>query len=116
VSTVSKKKHPRTRESLAEINARGEYSLVEPLDYMILAQLQDEGTLMGGYYPLADSPAQLRKKHFPELTVTLLTVRLRVMHMQELVKIVNTAGTRSSGWQRTSKGKELVEAWQQQQK
>lgn len=103
----------RQRKTVAEMNADGQYQIIEPLDYLILEQLQDEGTLMGGYYPLATNVAAL-KKHFKELPSTLLSARLRVLGMQDLVVNIATAGSKN-GWQRTPKGKELMEAWQQRQ-
>jgi hypothetical protein len=100
-------------KNLKQRNEEGDYDLIEPLDYLILAELPEKGTLMGGYYPLATSSKSL-KKRFPELTSSLISTRLRLLHMQELAVPINTANSKN-GWQRTKKGKELVEAWQQQQ-
>lgn len=96
-------------------NAKGEYRLVEPLDYLILEQLQDEGELFAGYYPLATVAATMRKEHFPELPMNIIATRLRMLNMQELAVPIQTVGSKY-GWQRTKKGKELMEAWRQQQK
>ena len=104
------------RKNLAQLNAEGEYSLVEPLDYLILAELQEEGTLMGGYYPLATHVKALHKHFKKELPITMLSARLRVLHQQKLAVPVGASSQRISGWQRTAKGKELVEAWQQETK
>jgi hypothetical protein len=110
LSTIAKKKEKY--ENLATKSARGEYELVDPLDYMILDKLQDEGTTMGGYYPLADSVPGLRKAHFSDLPNTVVSARLRVMHIQGLVLQVKTVGSKM-GWQRTEAGKGVVEAWRQ---
>jgi hypothetical protein len=116
VSTIPKKNW----KNLATRNAEGDYDLIEPLDYLILAEMQEEGTLMGGYYPLATNATAL-KKRFPELTSSLISTRLRVLHLQGLVVATKTPTTEGSkrssrqAWQRTKKGKELVEAWQQRQ-
>lgn len=100
---------------IAERAKKGDYELVEPLDYMILEVLQDEGTLMGGYYPLTTSIGSLRKT-FKELNAAepnLLANRCRVLALQGLAIKVRIAGAGKFGWQRSKKGKELVEKWRQ---
>lgn len=88
-----------------------------PLDYLIIDALHDEGELLGGYYPVGDTVAQLRKKHFSELTSDQLSARLRALMTQGIVVRVKGVGTSGNYlWQRTTTGKELLQQWQQTQK
>jgi hypothetical protein len=119
VSTVSEKK-PQKKPPYVRLADRvkgGEYELVEPLDYLILEMLQDEGELMGGYYPLTTSITALRKA-FKELNAAepnLLANRVRVLALQGLTIKVRIAGAGKNGWQRTKAGKELADKWRTSQ-
>ena len=101
------------RGEYVRVGDRDTYTLVDPLDYLILQELPDEGELMGGYYPVAETVKNLRKTKFPQLDVNLLTGRVRGMGIYGLTVKVNLAG--GAGWQITKKGKEVLAAWQQQQ-
>lgn len=88
--------------------------LVDPLDYLILKELPDEGELIGNYYPLAATVKNLARRTFPELTPAKLSGRVRSLEIVGLTLSVSL-GT-DKGWQRTKEGKEVYEAWQSQQK
>lgn len=95
-------------------------AMVVPLDFMILDKLPDEGTLMGGYFPITAFVEELGERHFKELTSDQIGGRLRSMAAIGLTVMVKTVGAgkqsrRQHGWQRTEKGKEVLAAWQARQ-
>lgn len=102
---------------LAEAAARGEYSLVAPLDYIILDHLPEVGTLALGLYPLGETVVNLRKKFTPEqqqlITAPALSARVRVLHDQSLIESshsgVNNGGKKI--WQRTKTGTKILNDW-----
>lgn len=102
-------------ERLSE-RAVEDLKLVDPLDYLILEKLPNEGELMGGYYPVAETVAKLRKKHFPDLSADEISGRLRSMLAADLTKHVNLGKGDQKGWQITKRGRTVLEAWQQQKK
>ena len=106
--------------NLRELAARGEYQLLEPLDYMILQHLPDQGTLFAGLYPLGETTPNLVGKFTPEQRTLggvdshFVSTRLRVLHIQGLVlnlrSAKNTGGKRI--WQRTKEASRLVKEWE----
>lgn len=107
-----------TYESIGEKAKRGEYTLVEPLDYMILGFLPDEGTLFAGLYPLGETVPALHKKFDKKVPVTMLSSRMAVLNKQALVEKKASLGTGggASVWQRTKLGAKLYKTWQESQK
>lgn len=106
----------RGRLRLAEKAAKGEYELVEPLDYLILERLPDEGELVMGYYPMAATVPQLRKEGFGEvLSAGEMGGALKRLNIQGIVARVTTRGTKSFGYQRTELGKNLLKKWKSTQ-
>ncbi len=101
--------------SLARLAEQGDFSaMIAPLDYKILELLPDQGTLFANLYPIGASSKELSAKLKP-LTPTDIGTRITVMSKMKLT--VRTAGLRSSDaqYQRTQRGKEVLEKWQQQQ-
>lgn len=102
-------------ETLATRAARGEYQLVQPLDTMILKLLPTEGTLFGGLFPLGETTVNLAKKLSDEagqkVPVGIISTRMRVLHAQGLVVMVNSVGRPAGGttvWQITKRGAEAI--------
>lgn len=103
-------------DSLADKAARGDYQLIEPLDYLILGHLQSEGTLFANLYPLGNTAADIAENKFDkQLTVGQVSQRLRSMNTQGLVVLV-LSGIGMGGkkvWQRTAKGEQIYKAWKE---
>jgi len=97
--------------NLAERAKRGDYDLIEPLDYMILDALPDEGELVMNYYPLAASSNQLIKEKFKGMTAGQIGSSLSRMRIQGLTVKVKTRSVREYGYQRTKVGKQLLDKW-----
>lgn len=103
-------------ERIEDKAKRGEYTLVEPLDYVLLGELPDEGELVMGLYPLAKSVDQLRKEKFSMLSPGSMGGQLRSLMLQGLVVSVKTRGPASHAYQRTEAGKKLHREWKAAQK
>jgi hypothetical protein len=103
--------------TIGNLVEKGDFSwMVEPLDYLILQQLPDEGTSVGGLYQLGETLQGLAEK-FP-LPSSALGGRLRSMKIGGLtrsVKIVPTRAGKDKAWQKTEAGKKRLEAWQNTQ-
>lgn len=111
------KNRKSTYENLKTKAARGEYTLVAPLDYLIMDVLPTEGTLFAGMYPLGETAANIAKKlkvgkgSMP-LTSNIVTNRLRLMHEQGLVMKHNRVpGASSAVWQKTKTGNTIAKGW-----
>jgi hypothetical protein len=106
-------------EGLASKAARGEYELVEPLDYMILDLLQDEGSMFADLYPLGETVPALVKKLGGKLTNSQLTSRVRILHIQGLIvqkkSLTNKSGS-TTVWQRSKVGASLLNKWKEAKK
>lgn len=102
-------------ERLGDRAARGEYELVEPLDYLLLGELPEAGTMLAGLYQIGSTVAELEKK-FP-LTSSQIHARIRSLHVQGLVVKVKTFGTGAGkwSWQRSEEGSALVDKWKETQ-
>lgn len=121
-SKRSKRTDTWGREAMSEKAKRGEYTLVEPLDYMILDFLHEDGQMFAGLYPLGDTVQGLHKKFTKEQQAALpavsLSSRLRVMNIQGLV-IIKYSGVSAGGkmiWQRTKAGTGVVKKWKEEKK
>ena len=103
--------------NLAEKASQGIYDLVEPLDYLILELLPEEGELVMGYYPLTKTTRQLQKEKFADFSPGEMAGCMKRLSLQSLVVRVRTRGRKQSsyGYQRTAKGKELYEEWKKKQ-
>lgn len=111
---------PRNREKekyvrIGDRADKGDYQLVDPFHYLILAILPDEGTLMGGFYPIGETMTSMRRR-FPGLSSGVISANLSVLRKQGLA--VMAGGDNSSkksmqalGWQRTARGKQVFEDW-----
>lgn len=107
---------PRPDETLAAKVARGEYDLIDPLDYVIIDKIPDAGTTMGGLYPLGSTIKSLLP-HFQGMDTNNLSARFRSLSVQGLVVKVKLAGTMDTrgayAWQRTPKAVELLNKWKE---
>lgn len=110
---MTKAKEPYQR--LEAKAARGIYSLVDPFDYLLLAILPEEGTLMGGFYPIGETMTSLRRR-FPGLSSGTLSSHLMSLKRQGLTIMaggedVSKKSVKALGWQRTEKGKQIFDEW-----
>ena len=112
---------PRKKESYKKVSARaveGDLSqLVDPLDFLLLEELPDEGTTVGGLYQVGESVQSLAKKFTQrsgvDLTTTLIASRMVSLKYHGLSRGVKMLGRNRGGnaWQRTVFGKEVAEEW-----
>lgn len=92
--------------------------LIDPIDYLILQLLPEEGTLAFGAYQtgltVRELAIQLHKQKLVEVQLpsSTLSSRVRVLAMLKLAVKHTGLGTGSKHvWQRTPKGKGLYEQW-----
>lgn len=110
------RKDAPTYVGLKERAAKGEFTLVEPLDYLLLEMLPEEGELVMGLYPLAKTVDQLRKEKLSPLTPGQVSGQIRSLSAQGLVIMVRTRShTTSRAYQRTELGKKVYEEWKANQ-
>lgn len=93
------------------------FTFVEPLDYLILDELPEEGEMVAGLYQLGTTVLSLRKKHpFEQLTGDQLSARVRVMAGAGYTRQVTMIGTSGKGaWQRTKAGSKALSVWKEKQ-
>jgi hypothetical protein len=100
-----------TYEGVAVKAARGEYTLIEPLDLIILKALPDEGTLFAGLYPLGETSANIAKAKL-DGNVTSATVASRLKELQKqgltVPKTALGSSTKGAVWQRTPAAVKLL--------
>ena len=113
---MTRKKTPYER--VEQKAARGEYSLVEPLDYYIMEKLPEEGTLFAGMFPLGETIAnvainlpKVEGKPFPR---DIVAVRMRALKLQGLA-LPTKGATSTKIFQRTRKASVLLKAWKEKQ-
>lgn len=104
-------------KKIRENAERGVYSLVEPLDYLIIAALPDEGEMVLGAYPAGKSVVQLNGEIANgQLGTAILTPRVKLLAVQGLLvgkKGMGTGGAKI--WQATPVGRKLYAAWKEAQ-
>lgn len=103
----------REYKRVAERAQEGSIALVEPLDYMILEQLPEQGTTLGGLVPLGGTVRDLKNTTFKSLPNAADTLggRLRALEAYGMVVSVVMPGS-SRGWQRTPFGQKTLKSWQ----
>jgi hypothetical protein len=110
-------------EKLSDRAKRGEYELVEPLDYRLLEKLPPEGTTAFNLYPIGTTVKEL-SKDFKQIPQTQISARIRSMHVQGLAKKVRMLGAElgeqrkgrasaGSAWQLTESGAKLLANWKE---
>jgi hypothetical protein len=99
----------------------GDFSdLIDPLDYMILAELPDFDTNMGGLYQIGTTVKKVMEKLNERaggeaLTSGSCSARLKLLTMGGLVRQVRMVGRRSDlAYQKTTRGEEVLKAWLEQ--
>lgn len=89
--------------------------MIEPLDFLIIKNLPDEGTNVG-LYQIGETTRKLHANLGPDkISVGSLSARVSTLvavGFARPVNMVGTAGTRA--YQKTKLGKEVLETWQQQ--
>jgi len=100
-------------ERIAERAAQGDFTLVEPMDYMILGHLNDEGTMFANAYQLAHTATQLSRDVFSSaITPQVIGPRMNSLKTQGLVVGVKVPGNLGkNAYQRTMTGKKIYEDW-----
>lgn len=113
---MTPKKSPYER--VEEKAARGEYTLVEPLDWFIIEKLPEEGTLFAGVFPLGETIANIavnlpkvEGKPFPR---EIVATRMRSLKLQGLAKPTRGANS-TKVFQRTHKASRLYKEWKEKQ-
>lgn len=102
-------------KNLTQRAKEGNYDLVEPLDYMIIDLLPNDGELVMGYYPFAKTPRHLQEEKFKELSVAEIAGCLKRLSLQDLVARVRTRGAREYGYQRKPQAVKLLREWKANQ-
>lgn len=91
-----------------------EVELIDPLDYLILAELPIEGTMAFGVYPEGKVAQQVRAVIAEgQLSIEAISQRLRYMHRTcGYVKASKGLGTSGKNvWQRTKQGEVVLNKW-----
>lgn len=88
-------------------------TLIDPLDYLLLEKLPEEGTLAMGYYPLGESARSL-KGSFNGVPPTAIDSRLRSLKIAGLAAGVRLM-PKAQGYQITKRGQEVLAAWRSRQ-
>lgn len=103
--------------SVEEQKTTGNYMLVDPLDYLLLQMLPDEGSIFAGLYPNGETVENMRTKFTPEqrkaITSSTISTRIRVMSLLGLV-VSKHRGSNTRGrlvWQITPAGKDVLKKW-----
>lgn len=110
-------KEKSSYERIGDRANRGDYTVVYPIDPLILSFLPEQGELFAGLYPLGETVHGILAKFTPEqqkvLDTKMISARLRVMHKQHLCAPTSSGNTTRGKqvWQRTSSGKKLVNKW-----
>lgn len=108
---MSKHKH----ESLKSKGERGDYSdVIDPLDYLIMAELPSPGTTFGGLYPMGNNMEYVANRlhqQFKEVDLKLVIARMRTLLSLGLVHQVATISVRNRAYQRTENGEGVYSAW-----
>lgn len=93
----------------------GDYTLVAPLDYLILGELPDEGETVLGLYPKGSTAQEVANGPVKNaLSTPATSMRLRMMAIQGLTS--HRRGVGNGGkkvWQRTQLGRNLYEEWKE---
>ncbi len=88
---------------------RGVYNPVLPLDVLILQLMPKEGTMFMGVYAEGATVGDIRKRVAGgKLDSSLISTRLRVLHMFGLATKVAVPKQPTAGWQVTPKGEQFV--------
>lgn len=89
------------------------FEMVEPLDYLILDMLPNEGTLFAGAYPSGKSVSELKREIGEgQISSGTFSRRLQAMSEEDLVVVKKGVGTNGDRiWQATPRGRNVVERW-----
>jgi len=87
--------------------------MVDPLDYLILGVLPEEGSLVLGAYPDGKESFTIGKEALNDaVSPNIIGRRLGVMHAEALVVKVRAPKTKTGfTWQRTAAGKAVFQDW-----
>lgn len=115
----STRKGAKTRgeyRSVAERAAEGEYELVDPLDYLILDNLPEEGTTIGGILPLGATVSDIAKNKLGiEVESSMISGRMVSLKTAGLAVVISMARSDSAGWQITKLGEKILAEWKDKQ-
>lgn len=104
-----------TEKKIRERAEKGDFTLVEPLDFKLLEILPEVGTLFAGMYPLGETVKNIAKKmpthEGQDFPTKIVFGRIRSMELQGLV--AQTRGGNSQRvWQRTQRGSKVFKEWE----
>jgi hypothetical protein len=95
------------------INFDPNADLVDPLDYLLLGALPEEGTMIAGAYPDGRTSKQLARELFSgEITPSQIGPRMNAMVYHALVTKKKGIGVSGAFiYQRTQKGNDVYDKW-----
>lgn len=107
----------KSYEGIGSKAARGEYTLVAPLDYIILEHLHPEGTMFANLYPIAHTAKQINEQALGnQLGMTIIANRMTSLGKQELIAKVVVPGTGGAqSYQRSKRGDLALKVWKESQ-
>lgn len=90
--------------------------MIEPLDYLIIKSIPDEGTNVG-LYQIGETTSKLHERLGKDkISVGALSARMSTLRSVGFIRSVNMVGARgNNAYQSTKLGKEVLEKWLQQQ-
>lgn len=91
--------------------------MVEPLDYLIMQEMPDEGTNVGLYQvgsTVKNIHEKLGKSNISSGSLSARVRTLKLAGFIRTVRMVGTAGT--AAYQKTPRGKEILDEWLKQQR
>jgi DNA-binding MarR family transcriptional regulator len=95
---------------------KDEYRPIVPLDFLILAELPDEGSLFMGVYPEGKTAKDVTNVVGKGvLKISTVSTRLRMMRKEGLTERTHGLGFGTLIWQITPKGKALLRQWESTQ-
>ena len=104
---------PATGTGRAGLNFRPEDDLIDPLDFLILGTLPNEGEMFAGAYPDGKTSNQLSEELFEgRVKPSTIGPRMNALHYHGLVNKSKGIGTSGRHiYQRTAKGIKVHEEW-----
>lgn len=112
---MTKRKGEYTR--IADRDEEGQVAmLVDPLDYLILAELPVEGASLGGVIPLGETVRNLSTAKFDGLVDPgMLSGRFMSLSSLGYVKRIKLPRSDLAGWQITERGQKVLANWKKTQ-
>ena len=108
---TDRESNPVTRNILARYQ-RGDDVLVDPMDYVLLDNLAEEGTMFAGAYPDGPTSVELSDKLFErKIPAAQIAPRLTLLRIFGLAVTLNRRGVHDKVWQITPEGERVLAEW-----